>query len=68
MHVCRLAQFVGPGILYQDYIGPRESIPAGWSIVTRRSVRQTFPATPAADTNPCVDAVGGGTFEQGDAA
>ena len=29
---------------------------------------ETFPATPAADTNPCVDAVGGGTFEQGDAA
>lgn len=29
---------------------------------------ETSPATPAADTNPCVDAVGGGTFEQGDAA
>jgi hypothetical protein len=29
---------------------------------------ELFNATPAADTNPCVDAVGGGTFEQGDAA
>jgi hypothetical protein len=32
------------------------------------ALNETFPATPAADTNPCVEAVGGGTFEQGDAA
>lgn len=29
------------------------------------ALNETFPATPAADTNPCVEAVGGGTFEQG---
>jgi hypothetical protein len=54
MHIYRLAQFVGPGVRTMPYIGPLESIPAGWSIVTRRSVsRPHSPAPVTADSLPC---------------
>lgn len=42
MNAFRLAQFVSPGMRYLDFIGKRESITAGWSIVKRRPVRRTL--------------------------
>ena len=67
----RLAQYVAPGVRYQDYIGPRDSIPAGWSIVTRRPVRRPLSSIAAASPSLSPDAgevavVGG--LDQGDAA
>lgn len=55
MHIYRLAQYVGPGIRTMPYIGPRESIPAGWSIVKRRPVRRPFSSTPAVSSPPSPD-------------
>jgi hypothetical protein len=36
---CRLAKRIGDCTIYVIYIGPRDSIPAGWSIQMRRVVQ-----------------------------
>ena len=40
LFVCKIVQFVGPGVRWLHFIGPSiDHIPAGWSIQMRRVAR-----------------------------